>query len=132
MGPFLIQAPGQCSKTLGPEDFPHRGRAEGAVALLEGLADFIDRVVLFAQLDDQVAGGRFLGLGLRAVARGHKEDRVGLAAEVVAQDVKGVERVAEGAGDLFGGAALDQESAQGLVLAVFGQAGFEEEAAELT
>ena len=130
--PFLVQAPGQGGKALGPEDFPHRGRAEGTVALLEGLADFIDRMVLFAELDDQVAGGRFLGLGLGAVARGDKEDRLGLPAEVVAQDVKGIERVAEGAGDVFGGAALDQVSAQGLVLAVFGQAGFEEEAAELT
>ena len=130
LGPFLVQAPGQRRKTLGPEDFPHGGRAEGTVALFEGLADFIDRVVLFAELDDQVAGGRLLGLGLGTVAWGDKKDRVRLAAEVVAQDVKGIERVAEGAGDVFGGPALDQIGAQGLVLAVFGQAGFEEEAAE--
>ena len=102
------------------------------MALLEGLADFIDRMVLFAQLDDQVASGRFLGLGLGTVARGDKEDGSGFAAEVVAQDMEGIEGVAESAGDVFGGTAFDQESAQGLVLAVFGQAGFEEEAAELT
>jgi hypothetical protein len=102
------------------------------VTLLEGLANFIDRMVLFAELDNQVAGGRFLGLGLRTVAWGHKKDRVRLPAEVVAQDVKGIERVAEGAGDVFGGLALDQISAQGLVLAVFGQAGFVEEAAKFT
>jgi hypothetical protein len=91
--------------------------------LLESLANFIDRMVLFAELDNQVAGSRFLGLGLRTVAWVHKKDRVRLPAEVVAQDVKGIERVAEGAGDVFGGLALDQISAQGLVLAVFGQAG---------
>jgi len=102
------------------------------VTLLEGLANFIDRMVLFAELDNQVAGGRFLGLGLRAMAWGYKKDRVWLPAEVVAQDVKRIERVAEGAGDVFGGPPLDQISAQGLVLAVFGQAGFEEEAAEFT
>ena len=45
--------------------------------------------------------------------------------------MKGVEGVAEGAGDLFSGATLDQESAEGLVLAVLGQARFAEEAAEL-
>ena len=59
-----------------------------------------------------------------------KKTGVGFAAEVVAQDVEGTEGVTEGAGDVLGGAAFDQESAQGLVLAVFGQAWFEEEAAE--
>jgi hypothetical protein len=132
MRPFLIQAPGQGRKALRSEDFPHGGRAQGTVALFEGLADFIDRVILFAQLNDQVAGGRFLGLGLGAMARSHEEDRLKLAAEVVAQDVKGVEGVAEGTGDLFAGMPLEQKSAQGLVLAVFRQARFEKEAAELT
>ena len=61
-----------------------------------------------------------------------KEEWGGLAAEVVAKDVKGVKGVAEGAGDLFGGTLLDQKSAQRLILAVFGQARFEEEAAEIT
>ena len=102
------------------------------MTLLEGLANFIDRMVLFAELDNPIAGGRFLGLGLRTVAWGHKKDRIWLPAEVVAQDVKGIERVAEGASDVFGGPPLDQISAQGLVLAVFGQAGCEEEAAEFT
>jgi len=40
---------------------------------------------------------------------------------MVAQDVKGIERVAKSAGDLPGGPSLDQEGAQGFVLAVFGQ-----------
>ena len=61
-----------------------------------------------------------------------KKTGSGFSAEVVTQDVEGIEGVAEGAGDVFGGPALDQVSAQGLVLAVFGQAGFEEEAAECT
>jgi hypothetical protein len=132
MGPFVVQAPGQGRKPLGAEDLPYGGGAEGAVALLEGLADLIDRVVLLAELDDEVAGGRFLGLGPRAPAGGGKEDRLGLAAEVVTQDVKGVNGVAEGAGGLFGWAPVDQEGAEGLVLAVFRQARLEEEAAELT
>ena len=46
-------------------------------------------MVLFAQLDDQVVGGGFLGLGPGAVARAKEEDRIGLTAEVVAQDVEG-------------------------------------------
>jgi hypothetical protein len=51
---------------------------------------------------------------------------------MVTKDVEGIEGVAEGAGHIFGKTALDQVSAQGLVLAMFRQAGFEEEAAELT
>jgi hypothetical protein len=42
-----------------------------------------------------------------------------------------VSRIAEGACDVFGGAALDQKSAQSLVLAVFRQARLEEESTEL-
>ena len=132
MRPFLVQAPGQRRETLGPEDFPHGRRAKGAAALLECSADFIDRVVLFAKLDDEVASGRFLGLGLWAVARGDEKDRLGFTAEVMAQDMKGIERVAEVAGDVLGKPAFDQIGAQGFVLAVFGQARMEEEAAELT
>ena len=42
------------------------------------------------------------------------------------------EVLAKGARHLFGGTALDQVSAQRLVLAVFREAGFQEEAAECT
>jgi len=46
--------------------------------------------------------------------------------------LEGIEGVAKSPRHLFGGTALDEESAQGLVLAVFGQERFQEEAAELT
>ena len=132
MRPFLIQASGQGRETLSAQHFPDCGRAERTVTLLEGLADFIDRVVVLAQLNNQVACGRFLRLGLGSVVRGGKEDRLGLAAEVVAQDIKGVKGVAKGTSDLFGRAPFDEKSAQGFVLAMFGEARFEEEPAELT
>jgi len=66
------------------------------------------------------------------VAWGKEESGLGLAAEMMAKDVKGIEGVAKGASDFRSGATLDQIGAQGLVLAVFGQARFEEKAAELT
>jgi hypothetical protein len=71
-------------------------------------------------------------LGLRAVPRREKKGGVGFSAKVVTKDVEGIESVAEGAGNVLGETALDQVSAQGLVLAVFRQARFEEEAAEFT
>ena len=54
-GPFLIQTTGQWSKAFGLEDLPHRRRAEGALSLVEGSADVVDGVILFAQLDDELA-----------------------------------------------------------------------------
>ncbi|MGB7464868.1 MAG: hypothetical protein WBW14_18390 [Candidatus Acidiferrum sp.] len=87
---------------------------------------------MLAQLDDQVASRRLLGLGLRTVLRREKKGGMGFSAEMVTKDMKGIEGVAEGAGHVFGEPALDQVSAQGLVLAVFRQTGFEEEAAKCT
>ncbi|OLE46659.1 MAG: hypothetical protein AUG46_09015 [Acidobacteria bacterium 13_1_20CM_3_58_11] len=129
---FFIQPPRQRSEPLGFEDFPHAGRTQWRVAVLQNLADLINGVVLLAQLNDQVASRGLLGLGLRAMPRREKKGGMRFSAEMVTEDVEGVEGVAEGAGHVFGETALDQISAQGLVLAVFRQAGLEEEAAKCT
>jgi hypothetical protein len=89
-------------------------------------------MVLFAQSDSQVAGGGLLGLGVGATARAEEEGGVGVAAEVMAEDVEGADRVAEGRGDFLGGAIFEEVGAKGFVLALFGGSGFEEEAAEAT
>ena len=62
-GPFLVQAARQGREALGLEHLPHRRRAERELALLEGLADLVDRVVPLAQGDDGLARGGLLGLG---------------------------------------------------------------------
>src|SRR5947207_14558194 len=129
---FFVQPPRQWSKPFGFEDFPHSGRTQWALAILKNLTDLINGVVLLTQLDDQVASRGLLGLGLRAVPRREKTGGMSLSAKMVTKDVEGVEGVAEGAGDVFGETALDQISAHGLVLAVFRQAGFQEEAAKCT
>jgi len=67
-----------------------------------------------------------------AVLRREKKGGVRFSAKMVTEDVEGIEGVAKGARHFFGGTALDQVSAQSLVLAVFRQAGFQEEAAECT
>ncbi len=132
MGSLLIQTARQGGKTLAAQYFAHGRWAERDFALLEGLADFINGVVLFAQLDDEVPGGGFFGLSLRAMARGDKKDGFGFPAEVMAEDIEGVERIAESASDLIGGTPFDHKGAQSLVLTVLGQPRLEEEAAELT
>src|SRR5256886_17016378 len=80
-GPFFIQPPRQRSEPFGSEDFPYAGGTQWGVAILKNLADLIDGVVLLAQLDDQVASRRLLGLGLRAVPRREKKCGVGFSAK---------------------------------------------------
>ncbi len=84
-------------------------------------------MVLFAQSDDQGAGGGFFGLVARAGAGGEEESRLRVVAEAVAQDAEGAWGIAESVSDLVGGAALDEIGAQGFILAVLGQGGFKEE-----
>jgi hypothetical protein len=80
-------------------------------------------------LDDEVTGGRFLGLGLRAASRRDEEDGLGLTAEMMTKDMERIPRVSEGTGHFFRGTGLDEVSAKGFILALFGVLGFEEEAA---
>ena len=131
LGPFFIEPPGQRSEPLGFKDFAHPSRTQGAVAIFEGLADLINRMVLLAQLDGQVASRRLLGLGLGAVSRGEKKGGLGFSAKMMTEDVEGIEGIAKSARHLLGGSAFDQVSAQGLVLAMFGQTRFQERSDEV-
>jgi len=88
-------------------------------------------MVLLAQGDEEGAGGGLFGLGAGAGVAGQKERRVGLVAEVVTEDAEGPGRVAESASGLLGGLASDEISAEGLVLPLFWQGGFQEKAARV-
>ena len=76
-------------------------------------------------------GGGLFGLGPGAGMGGEEEGGLGVVAEAVAQDAEGGRGVAEGAGDLVGGAAFDEIGAQGLILALLGHRGLEEEGARV-
>jgi hypothetical protein len=125
--PFLVQAAGQGREPLGFEHLPHRRRAERELALLQRRADLIDRVVPLAQGDDGVAGGGLLGLGARPTPRGGEEDGRRLAPEVMAHDMEGPPRVAEGPGHLGDRPLVDVVRAQGLVLALLRRGRLQEE-----
>ena len=127
--PFLVQAARQGRKALGFEHLPHRRRAERELALLQRLADLVDRVVPLAQGDDGLARGGLLGLGAGPGPWGGEEDGRGLAPEVMAQHMEGARRVPEGPGHLGDGSLVDVVRAQGLVLALLGRVGMQEERA---
>jgi len=127
-GPFLIQPPGQWSKAFGFEHLAHGRGAQGTFSLVEGMADVVDGVILLAQLDDELASGRLLGLSLGAAPGTNKEHGIGLPAEVIAENMEGAWRIAELMSDFFGWLALQEIGAEGLVLALSGMAGLSEEA----
>jgi len=85
-------------------------------------------VILFAQPYDEIPSGRLLGLRAGPGVSGHKEDGFGIAAKVMAQDLKGSRRVIKVMGHLGGGASIDKISSQCLIHALFGVGGFQKEA----
>jgi hypothetical protein len=89
-------------------------------------ADVIDGEVLFPQGDDDVSEGIGLGCGVGPLGRGQEEGAAGILAELMDQDAEATWGVAEAAGDLGAGEAVDEEGAEGLVLAVGGVGGLEE------
>jgi hypothetical protein len=95
------------------------------------MADLIDRVILFAKLNDEVASHRLLRLGLGSAPRGTKKDRIRVSAEMMTQDMKGSDGVTKGSCDLFGWPVFDEIGAKSLVLALPGVAGFEKEALDI-
>ena len=127
---LLVQAPGKSGKSLRPKKLPHGGWAEGKLVRLEVFADLVDGVIGLSKSDGHVSGGGLLGLLTWAGARGREEDGIGLAAEAMAQDLKGAGGIAEISGDLSGGAPVDDERAQGLVLSVSWDLGLEKELPE--
>ena len=86
-------------------------------------------MVLFAQGDDQGAGGGLFRLGPRPRTGGDKEGRVGVANKAVAEHPEGAGGIAEGTRGLLGRASFDVVSAKGFILPLLGMARFEKEAA---
>jgi hypothetical protein len=124
LGPFLIQAARQRGKALGFEQLAHGGGTQGELAFFQGLTDFVNGVVLFAQRDDQGAGGGLFGLRTGAGAASDKETGLRVAEKSVAEDAERAGGIAEGAGGFLGGASLSVISAERLILALSGVARF--------
>lgn len=101
-------------------------------SFLEDLPDVIDGEVLFAGLDNLVPERvRFRG-GFGALGRGNEEGSRGILPKIVDQDAKTSGRVAKAAGGLLGRELVDEEGAQGLVLAVGGIGGLEKNLGEIS
>ena len=128
-GPLLVEASGQAGEAFVLQDLADGGGAERRSLLLERTADVVDRVVALAQGDDLRPAAALVGLRLGALAGGGEEVGQAAVSELVAEDMEGAGRVAEAAGGFGGRQLVDEEGAQGFVLALAGRAGLGEEAA---
>lgn len=126
LGALVIGAPRQPTETLGAEDLPDGGIGKGCSLFFEDPFNVVDGVILFAQGDDELAGGILFGLGLRAGPELAEE--VGFVfTEVVAKNAERAWGIGEVFGDERGRKALDEVGAKSLVLALSGGSGFEKE-----
>src|SRR3989475_96767 len=126
-GTFGILAPGQAGEAFLVQDLPDGGGTQGSLLGLESAFDVVDGEVLLAHPQDQFADSVFLGLGMRAVLELPEEVGLG-AAEMMTQDAKRSWGVAKALGDVSRGKTFDEVGAEGLILALGGGGGLEEEA----
>ncbi len=116
-GPFFIGPSWQAGKVFLLEDMGDGDRAEPVALLLQEPADVVDGEVLFAGGDNLEAPGVGFGGALRPFGRRQEEGAVRVLAELAGQDAETARGIAEAAGSLLGGEAVDEEGTQGLVLA---------------
>ena len=133
---FLGGAAGQFAEAGLAEEAQDGLGAEGAALAAEAAFDVGDgEVLILAEGEDAagaVVGGRCL-LGLEGAWAGRgdgEEGAVGLAAEGGEEIVEGTAGIAEAGGGFGWGQAVDEVSAEGLVLAVGGIGGLEEAGGE--
>ena len=126
---FLVSPSGQARKAFFPKQNDQGVDADGVAGSGQFPLHVVHRKIAFAhghsQIPDSVAEGSILRAALRLAEEGSA--LFGVVAELVTEDTKSARGIAETAGDLGGGLLVDEESAQGLVLALQGKLGGEEE-----
>jgi hypothetical protein len=85
---FFVQPTWQGSEALFTQYLSYGGGAETDIAVFEGFADLVNRVILLSQLNDQIPRGRLARLGTRSLGGGYKEVGIRVSAKLVAQDTE--------------------------------------------
>ena len=124
--PLLILASGQPGKAFFLEDERDRHWTQWFHFPTEGLADVVDRQILFTQSDDLFAESLGLGGGFGALGRGEEELAIGVLAELMGQYAEASRGISAAAGGFGRREPLDEVGAQGFILAVGGVLGLEE------
>jgi hypothetical protein len=117
---FVIAAARQAGEALFAHEHSQGIDADSMAGQSQFALDVIDGEVLFAQghgqLADAIAHRSPVGAGFGVLEEGGAF--LGVVAEVVAENAQGVGGITEAAGDLGAGQFLDEEGAEGFVLAV--------------
>jgi len=128
---LAIGASGEAREAFLGEDVGDGDGAERVAILGEDTGDVIDGEVLLAEGDDTGPEG-IVGRGLLGAFGGREEEVAeGVLAEGMAEDAEAAGGIAEAAGDDVGGEAIEEEGAEGFILAMGGVAWFEEELGEV-
>jgi hypothetical protein len=128
---FVVGPARQASESFVLEDLGDGDRAEGMSLVGQIAADVVDGEVLLSQGDDAVTEGVALGCGMRPLGRCEEEVASGTLAELVDEDAEAPRGVTEAASHFDAGETVDEEGAEGLVLAMGGVGGFEEDLGEV-
>ena len=128
---FVVGPARQASESFVLENLGDGDRAEGMSLVGQIAADVVDGEVLLSQGDDAVTEGIGFGCGMGSLGRCEEEVASGILAELVDEDAEAPWGVPEATSGLDAGEAIDEEGAEGFVLAVGGVGGFEEEMGEV-
>ena len=115
---FVVGPARQASESFVLEDLGDGDRTQ-AVALVGQIpADIVDRQVLFAEGNDEIAQGIGFGCGLRSFGRCEEEGAVEILTELMDQNAKAAWRVTEAASHVDAANTVNEKCTKGLVLAV--------------
>jgi len=113
------------------EDLRDSDRTEWMSLVAQVTADVVDGEVLLSHSDDVITEGIGFGCGLGPLGWCAEVVATGIQAELVDKDATAARSVTEAASDFGAREPLDDESPKGLVLAMGGVGGFEEDAGEI-
>jgi len=129
---LVISPAWQASESFVLEDLGNGDRTEAVALVGQITADIVDREVLFAEDDDEIAEGIGFGCGLRSLGRCEEEGATGTLTELMHQDAKTARGVTETASHLDAANTVNEERAKGLVLAVGGGGGLDEDPGDVS
>jgi hypothetical protein len=126
---FVVGAAGKAREAFFAEQKDQRVDADGVAGGGEFALHVIDREIAFAHGHGYLADAIPQRSGLRSAKRLTEEGSAffWVVAELMTEDAKGARGVTEAAGDIGGGLLVDEEGAEGFVLALQGELGVEKE-----
>jgi hypothetical protein len=123
---LLVEPSRQTRETFVAQDLIDGDRTDGNALMVQGSANVVDGEVLLAQDDDALAQFVALLLVFDRLRSWGKEIALGILTELMDEPAKAAGGIAEPLGRFLRGKALDEVSAESLVLALAGVFGLEE------